>query len=55
MNKVIVVYDDSLRPCHEIRNIIGDKSFKEVIFKRKSLKERYFEILNKYDFIQNFF
>lgn len=55
MNKVIVVYDDSLRPCYEIRNIIGDKSFKEVIFKRKSLRERYFETLNKYDFIQNFF
>jgi len=55
LNKVIVVYDDSLRPCYEIRNIIGDKSFKEVIFKRKSLRERYFETLNKYDFIQNFF
>ncbi|WP_236895912.1 hypothetical protein [Clostridium beijerinckii] len=51
-NKIYVVYDNSLKPCYDVENIIGDKSFGEVIFKRRTLKDRYFEILNKYEFIK---
>ncbi len=40
MKKVIVVYDDSLKPNREIRTITGDKSYGETIFKRVTLKDR---------------
>jgi len=52
LNKIYIIYDDSLRPCYDVENIIGDKSFGDVIFKRRTLKDIYFEILNKYEFIK---
>ncbi|MVX62870.1 hypothetical protein GKZ28_04025 [Clostridium chromiireducens] len=52
LEKIYVVYDNSLKPCYDVENIIGDKSFGEVIFKRRTLKDRYFEVLNKYEFIK---
>lgn len=52
LNKIYIVYDNSLKPCYDVENIIGEKSFGEIIFKRRTLKDRYFEILNKYDFIK---
>lgn len=52
LNRIYVVYDNSLKPCYDIENIIGDKSFGEIIYKRRTLKDRYFEILNKYEFIK---
>ena len=38
MKKVIVIYDDSLKPNKEIRSIPGDKSYGDTIFKRVTLK-----------------
>lgn len=52
LSKIYVVYDNSLKPCYDVENIIGDKSFGEVIFKRRTLKDKYFEILNKFEFIK---
>lgn len=52
LSKIYIVYDNSFRPCYDVENIIGEKSFGEVIFKRRTLKDRYFEILNKYQFIK---
>ena len=40
MKRVIVVYDDSLKPNKEIRTITGDKTYGETIFKRVTLKDR---------------
>lgn len=51
INKISVVYDNTLKPCYDVQNIIGEKSFGEVIFKRIPLKERYFGVLKKYEFI----
>ncbi|MDI9210777.1 MAG: hypothetical protein ACLRWO_14885 [Clostridium butyricum] len=51
-SRMYVVYDNSINPCYDVENIIGNKSFGEVIFKRKTLNDRYFEILNRYDFIK---
>jgi hypothetical protein len=42
---VCVVYDNSCKPNYDIENIIGDKSFAQIIYKKKSLKEWYFEKL----------
>ena len=40
MKKVIVVYDDSLKPNKDIRTITGDKTYGETIFKRVTLRDR---------------
>ncbi len=47
MKKVIVVYDDSLKPNREIRTITGDKTYGETIFKRVTLKDRMGEEIAK--------
>ena len=39
MKRVTVIYDDRQRPCDEIKDITGDKSFGRIIFKRKSLRD----------------
>lgn len=51
-NRIYIVYDNSLKPCYDVENIIGDKSFGQIVFKRKTLKDRYFEILSKYNFVK---
>lgn len=40
MKKVTVIYDDSVKPCREIKNITGNKSFGETIYKRIKLSDR---------------
>ncbi len=40
MKKTIILYDDSRIPERMIRNITGNKSFGETIFKRMSLRDR---------------
>ena len=47
--KVVVIYDDTHKPSKEIASITGGKSFGETIFKRKSLKERMFDIFSGFD------
>ncbi len=51
ISRIYVVYDNSLEPCYDVKNIIGEKSFGEVIYKRKTLRDRLFEVINKYSFI----
>lgn len=41
MMKPFCVYDDHIQPNAFIRNIIGERSFGEVILRRKSVKERF--------------
>ncbi len=41
MKKITVVFDDRERPSDEIREITGEKSFGRVIFRRRSLKDRF--------------
>lgn len=55
INNIWIIYDDSCKPKYDIQNVIGDKTFGEVIHKRKTLKERYFyyiDELNHFDSIQ---
>ena len=40
MRKIVVIYDDSLRPNREVSTITGDKSYGDTIFKRITLKNR---------------
>lgn len=47
MNKVLIIYDDSAAPKYDISSIIGNKSFGEIVYKRKTLKERFFEATDK--------
>lgn len=45
MKKVLLVYDDTTKPNDRIRTIIGNKSFGEMILKRKKLYSRVQEIV----------
>ena len=40
MKKTVIIYDDSRIPERMIRNITGNKSFGDTIYKRRSLRER---------------
>ncbi len=43
MKNVIVLYDDSRKPCKEICRITGDKSFGQMILKRRTILDRMHE------------
>lgn len=45
MKKIVVIYDDSLKPNKEIRTITGNNSYGDTIFKRVTLKNRIKEII----------
>ncbi|MBQ7581607.1 MAG: hypothetical protein IJU25_02175 [Lachnospiraceae bacterium] len=47
MKKTVILYDDSRIPERMIRNITGNKSFGETIYKRKTLRERTAQIITK--------
>lgn len=47
MKQIIVIYDDSVMPQHEVKSITGKKSFGDTIFKRVSLKNRMKEVIEK--------
>lgn len=43
--KVIFIYDDSIEPPFSIKSIVGERSFGEIIYKRKKLKDRLLELV----------
>lgn len=45
--KLICIYDNHFQPNIFIKNIIGNKSFGEVILKRKSIKDKFFQFIRK--------
>lgn len=45
--KIVCIYDNHLEPNVFIKNIIGQKTFGEVILKRKSIKEKFFTFIKK--------
>lgn len=47
MRQIYVIYDDSMLPEKEVKNITGKKSFGDTIFKRVSLKNRMKEVITK--------
>ena len=47
MKKVLLVYDDTTSPNDRIKTIIGNRSFSEIIFKRKKLYSRVQEMANE--------
>lgn len=47
MKQIIIIYDDSIMPEHEVKSITGKKSFGDTIFKRISLKNRMKEVIKK--------
>lgn len=47
--RAVCVYDDHIKPNVFIRNIIGDKSFGEVILKRVSVREKGLAFLRRQD------
>lgn len=49
--KLVVVYDDSCKPKYDIKNIIGEKPFSKIIYKRKSLLDRVKEKIEEYPMI----
>lgn len=54
MRQVLFVYDDSNRPSHQLREMIGERRFGEVLFKRKSLLDRCAEAVRRCEVIQHF-
>lgn len=55
MKNVVFVYDNINKPNNRIKTIIGDKSFSDIILKRKKLYEKYSEILDEKKYIKNAF
>lgn len=49
--KVICIYDNHIAPNVFIKNIIGEKTFGEVILKRKSIKDKFLQFIKKQDSI----
>ena len=45
--KTICVYDNHVEPNVFIKNIIGQKTFGEVILKRKSIKDKFLSFIKK--------
>ncbi len=45
--KLICIYDNHFQPNIFIKNIIGNKSFGEVILKRKSIKDKFYQFIQK--------
>lgn len=41
MKKILLVYDDHIRPNPFIRSIVGDKGFGNIILKRISVKQKF--------------
>lgn len=54
MKQIYVIYDDSMLPEKEVKNITGKKSFGETIFKRVSLKNRMKEVIAKNQSVAGF-
>lgn len=48
MEKSIIVYDDSRCVGQDIKNIVGNKRFGEIIVKRKSIERRFLKALTKH-------
>lgn len=45
MNRLIAIYDNTQVPINDISKIIGNKRFGEIVYKRKTLQQRYLELL----------
>jgi hypothetical protein len=45
LERVYIIYDNSCKPNYDIENIIGDKSFAQIIYKRRSLRDQYLETI----------
>lgn len=45
MKKILLIYDDHIRPNLFIQSIIGNKSFGDVILKRESQKQKFFSFM----------
>lgn len=56
MKKVLLIYDEHIRPNMFIQSVIGNKSFGEVILKRKSQKQKFLDFMQEqklaYDVIE---
>ena len=55
MDKLMCVYDDVEKPKWDIQNIVGNKAFGDIIFKKKSLSCRYKEPLEALDLVRPIF
>lgn len=47
MKKILLVYDDHIRPNPFIRSIVGDKGFGNIILKRISVKQKFQDFLSE--------
>ena len=52
MKNIIVIYDNIMMPNKKISTIIGDKSYADIILKRKNLYSKYENILNNKSYVK---
>lgn len=45
MKKLLFIYDDIVKPDDSSKNIVGDLSFSEIVYKRKNFKEYIYDFL----------
>jgi hypothetical protein len=55
MKRVIIIYDDLNKPQEDIRKIVGNQSFADVIYKKKTTKERLRDLLMDIDHVEAFY
>ena len=53
--KVLVLYDDRIRPNEKIAQISGDKSYGSIIFKQKTIQKRIEEIVLERPYVLGFY
>ena len=54
-NRIVFVYDNSSIPTYDVANVIGEKSFGQVVYKRKTFSERIFHTINSSEQVWNTF
>ncbi len=55
MHDIYIAYDDTQQPESEIQNIIGQKTFGNVILQRRTLKQRFLDITQACPFLKETF
>ncbi|WP_455541853.1 hypothetical protein [Intestinibacter sp.] len=55
MHNIVLVYDDRKKSNEGIKRIIGNKKFSQIIFKGRTLRDRYYENLYEFKFIKKIY
>ena len=52
MKNIVFVYDNIMKPNKKIKTVIGERSYADIILRRKKLYDRFIEVLNNKKYIK---